>query len=312
VALLTSSTALARTPPPPRLELDWDAPQECPDREAARGAIEAALGTKTETDDMPGPAVVRVKVTQSESGRYAADIWMYDATGSGERSFEGADCAQVTQAAALIVAFALKDQDTDAATKRAQPAADHGAAASAAPADDHPNLALGARVAGDVGSLPQADAGLALVLEVWHGRLSAELAGSAWLPRTTSTGPLPPGSGGEFTLYTGAVRGCFALTSDVSRTWNLGPCAGAEAGMIAGSGVGTSISPQHSAHGFWGAGLFGFSLRYLGALPLVFGILTELGVPIHRAEWQVDDLGRVFQPSVVVGRASLGMSWQFL
>lgn len=303
VVFLTSATALALGPSPPRFELYWHAPAECLDRDAARNAIEAALGTKTSASG--SQAVVRVKIAQTENGRFAADIWMYDPKGSGERSLEGADCPQVAQAVVLIVAFALKaDHDAGSATTQTQTEERRDPQIA-----DRTRFSIGVRAAGDIGSLPKPDAGFALVLEARNERLSAEIALSAWLPRASYNGPVP-GSGGEFALYTGALRGCFDLLSAQGRAWSLGPCAGAEAGMTSGNGIG--FKGHSSAHEPWGAGLFGLSLRYLGALPLALGIRAELGLPVYRPAWQIDNFGTViFQPSALVGRASLDVSWQF-
>lgn len=309
VALLTASTSYGDRPPVPRFALEWDAPAGCLDRAAAQRAIEGALGAKPSTG---GPVtVVRVKIAETEAGRFAADIWMYDATGSGERTLEGSVCVQVAQAAALIVAFALETGREAGATgkKEAHPSEASQGAGSEAPAGRSLSLAVGAWVTGDVGSLPQADAGLALVLEGRHRRLSAEAIGSAWLPQTALTATAAT-SGGDFALYTGALRGCVDLLPAERPGVKLGPCAGAEVGMTSGSGVGLSTGKTRRV--FWGAGLFGLSLRYLGFLPLAFGMVAELGVPMHRAAWQIDDVGTVFQPTVVIGRASLGVSWQFL
>jgi hypothetical protein len=80
--------------------------------------------------------------------------------------------------------------------------------------------------------------------------------------------------------------------------------------MTTGSGVG--LSAPNRQQELWAAGLFGFSLRYLGVWPFALGLLTELGVPIRRPTWQIDNFRTVFEPSLVIGRASLGVSWQFL
>jgi hypothetical protein len=307
VALLWSSNVRALGRTRPRFELDWRAPEGCLDREAARRAVEAALGTQPESSRPT--TVVRVKITATASDGFAADIWIYDPTASGERSFEGADCAQVAQAAILVIAFALNaDADASAAPPPTEPADERPSTPTKGRTRDGLGFALGVSVTGDLGSLPQPDAGITLSLGARHGALSAELEASAWLPQTIDAGPVL-GSGGKFALYTGALRGCMDLLPAKLRAWELGPCAGGEVGATSGTGVG--LSTRNTERVFWGAGLFGLSLRYLGASPLALGMLAELGVPVHRAEWQIDNFRTVFEASAVVGRTALGVSWLF-
>jgi hypothetical protein len=301
MALLTASSARARDSALPRLELHWDAPDGCLDQNSAREAIEAALGASTA--QAKTHAVVRVRISQVDENRFNADIWMYDETGGGERSFDGATCMQVAQATVMIVAFAL--DEARAAEPASQPA--DAAAESQRGERERARLGVGVRARGDIGSLPAVDAGMALVLEARYRRFGAELEGSAWLPQITYSGPVS-GSGGEFALYTGGLRGCFDLLGQ-GETWIVGPCAGAEVGMTTGSGVG--VTERRSSRVFWATGLLGTGVRFLGGAPLEVGLLAEIGVPFHRAAWQLDDFGPVFQPAPVIGGASLGLSYLF-
>jgi hypothetical protein len=301
IALVSASSARARDSALPRLELHWDAPDNCLDHDSARDAIEAALGASAA--QAKTHAVVRVRISQVDDDRWSADIWMYDETGGGERSFDGATCTQVAQAAVMIVAFALDE------TRAAEPASQSADSAAVPKHDEHDRarFGVGVRARGDIGSLPAVDAGMALVLEARYRRFGAEVEGSAWLPQITYSGPVS-GSGGEFALYTGGLRGCFDLLGH-GATWIVGPCAGAEAGMTTGSGVG--VTERRSSRVFWATGLLGTGLRFLGGAPLEVGLLAEIGVPFHRAAWQLDDFGPVFQPAPVIGRASLGLSYLF-
>ena len=273
------------------------------DRDAARNAIEAAIGPSAA--QAKTHAVVRVASRRSTTrDRWSADIWMYDETGGGERSFDGATCMQVAQADG----DGRRIRAGRSACERRRRAAVRRRAARVAAHGDHERtrFGIGVRARGDIGSLPALDAGMALVLEARYRRFGAELEGSAWLPQITYSGPVS-GSGGEFALYTGGLRGCFDLLG--TGTWSLGPCAGAEAGMTTGSGVG--LTERRSSRVFWATGLFGAGVRFLGGSPLELGLLAEMGVPFHRAAWQLDDFGPVFQPSPVIGRASLGLSYLF-
>jgi hypothetical protein len=305
LALAALPTSLARAQTTSRFELEWSVPAGCLDRESARAAIDDALDASGAA--YHAPAVVRVTITEASSGRWNADIWMYDATGSGERSFEGTSCEQVAQAAALIVALAIATAPEIEPADAKMPRSPERAATSGAA--DRVRVTAGARWLGDLGSLPEPDLGLGIVVSLQYRRARAEGDASAWLPRTARDG-LVADSGGRFSLYAGALRGCIdLLRSAGDAALTLGPCAGAEAGVMVGRGFGLAVRRAKGV--FWGAGFLGLSARYLGAAPLWMGFLGELGLPFHRAAWQVDDVRTVFRPAPVVARVALGVGWLF-
>jgi hypothetical protein len=303
VCVMRGSLALAQVPAASKLELEWHAPSGCLDRETARAAIDRALSLSAVV--RVAPAVVHVTIGAADSERWDAEIWMYDAHGSGERSVVGTSCLEVAQATVLIVALAL------ASTPELEPATPRAGAASSQQSDRNRNrlrFAASVRVAGDTGSLPKADLGFGLTLGMEAGRARAEADLGLWLPRTASDG-LAADSGGRLFLYGATLRGCYDLLRASAGAFRLGPCASAELGATLGRGLGLAVRRTRSV--FWGASLLGLSARYFGAAPLWFGLLAELGLPWHRASWSVEDVGTVFQPSVLVGRMSLGVGWLF-
>ena len=296
-----------------RLQLEWQAPEGCMDREAARAAIDAALGAPAPATDSAPPRgaralppsdarpVARVRIAQLDDGRWNADIWMYGARGSGERSFEGASCANVAEAAALIVAMAL-----DAAREP-----ERGAVPSEAPDPDLARTATrffaGLRAAFDVGSLPEPSAGAGLAFGVEHGAWRAELEGTAWLPQIARGAP-PARVGGRFGLFTLGLRGCVDVLPGAA-VLQLGPCLGGEAGLATGRGVDIS-DPETNEH-LWAAALGGLSLRYAGRSRLGFALLVEAGVPLRRPTWEIEEFSEVFRAEPVLGRAALTAAWLF-
>ena len=301
-ALVTwPARALAAEPAASRLRLEWHAPAGCPDREQAYAAIAAALGKPLPARETP--AVVRVQIAQREDGRWNADIWMYGAEGSGERSFIGASCTDVAEAAALIVAMAL---DPTAAAARGESGA---ADARAGPSTDTPaRLSAGLRLSADAGSLPEPSAGAALVFGLEHARLRAQLEAAAWLPQEARIGR-DAELGGRFGLFTGALRGCFDVLLFAADALRAGPCLAFEAGLATGRGL--DISEPGTDRDLWAAALGGVSLRHVGSSPVQLGLLVELGVPLHRLIWEIDDFAEVFRAAPVVGRLSLGAVWRF-
>lgn len=297
-----ASTPAATAQAPGRFELQWNAPAACPDRDSARAAIDSALGARGAVEH--AAVVVRVTVAEIAPERWTADIWMYGAAGSGERSVEATSCEQVAEAATLIVALAIAmTPDVEDSATPSEP--------TAIPPERTPyvQFTAGLRISGDVGSLPRADLGLAIVLGLQSRLWRVDAALTGWLPRDAYDGPAAA-SGGRFTLLSGGLRGCVdLLQADHPGAFSLGPCANVEAGATIGQGFGLSVHRTQSV--FWGAGLLGLALRYRVASPLWLELLTEAGLPWHRAAWQVDDVGTVFRPSAVVGRASFALGWAF-
>jgi hypothetical protein len=291
------ATADERTPS--RLQLEWQAPPGCLDRDAARTAIESAPGASSRARG--AKVVARVRIARLPDGRWNADIWMYGAQGSGERSFAGASCAHVAEAAALIVAMALAPAEE---AERAQtPAPSPGAAAASTPT----RFFAGVRAAGDVGSLPEASAGAGLALGVEHGALRGELEALAWLPQVARSAG-PERVGGRFGLFTAGVRGCVDALPGAGAL-QLGPCLGGEAGLATGRGEDIT-DPETSEH-LWAAALLGASLRHLGPSNLRLSLLVEAGVPLRRPPWGIPGFPDVFRASPVLGRASLTVAWLF-
>ena len=304
LAAAASANGTAYAEATTQFDLQWHVPEGCPKRDAARDIIDQALGD-------PGAAgrsriVVRVTITELERERWNADIWLYGAAGSGERSVAGASCAQVAQAAALIVALAIaatpgsEHQAATAPNTRAQSAS-----------NERTSYTLGAAIVADFGSLPrpQPDPGVAIELGVQSARLRAELALATWLPRSVNDDALT-GSGGDFNLLAGAVRGCLdVLALPDEHALRVGPCLGVEVGTVIGRGFG--LSKRQTTIAFWGLGSLGLAVNYLGWAPLRVGGLGELGVPAHRPAWHVDGSSTIFRAPGAVARISFAVGWMF-
>lgn len=263
-------------------------------REAAQAALERAIGGERREW-----AVARVTIREDAPSEWSADLWLYGAAGGGERTIHGTSCQQIAQAAILIVALAFEAGSDAAALESTAPATE---------VSTPVHFGVGARAGLDVGSLPKPDLGFALTLALEYGRLRVEFEGSAWLPRTSALGPTPD-SGGNFSLFTGGVRACWNALR-VTTPYALGPCAGVELGGTYGRGIG--VSHREDRLIFWGAGLVGAVVRYQRIPSFWIGLSAELGVPVHRPEWQFKGYSTVvFQPSPVLGRLSLSTGWMF-
>ena len=297
-AAAQASVARADDRGAPALQLQWEAPAGCPDRDAARAAIEAALGSQRGA--RTSAVVARVRIARLADCVWHAELWMYGARGSGERSLKGRSCAHVAEATALVIAMTLdvSDEERGGPPSPAQPGT-----RAAPPA---PRFSLGVRATADAGSLPAPTAGAGVALGIELGALHAAVELTAWLPQFEA-GAVQPGPGGRFGLWTAGARGCFVLLG--FGALQLGPCLGAEVGVATGRGVGIS-EPDTDEH-VWLAGLGGLSLRHAGTSPLAVELALAAGVPLRRPTWEIEALAEVFRAAPVFGRAGLSLSWRF-
>ncbi len=93
--------------------LVWSAPAECPDSDTVASYVEQDVG-----EIAYGPTALRARgtVSQSSDARYSVLLEFY--TGgeqTSKRSLEGGSCQAVSQAAALVVALAIRAQVTPSA-----------------------------------------------------------------------------------------------------------------------------------------------------------------------------------------------------
>src|SRR4051812_9807234 len=102
----------------PIVELTWNAPAGCPDREEALGEIRALLAHHHEPDERPE---ARVDIRRTDAGRF--EVMMQTRTGDlvSERRFDGATCEHVVRAATFIIALSMDPVGVAAAASSPPP-----------------------------------------------------------------------------------------------------------------------------------------------------------------------------------------------
>jgi hypothetical protein len=259
------------------------------------------------TRDAVGPYHLRLVITDREGG-------------IRERRVDGATCAEVAGAAAVILALA-SDDDAPAPAAPAPippppitlPRSTSRSVASAPPVIAPAALDVSSPRVWDVAviggvdftSLPGPAPGFGVDVGLGVGANRLELRAMAWLPER-ATLPSRAAVGGDIALYAGALRYCRML---VQGRIDLGPCAGFEAGAFVASGVGV-VTPT-SASGPWLAP----ELALLGAAHLDprIALTIELDglVVLARDRFLVTAAGQVFQPPPVTARAIVGLRVRF-
>jgi hypothetical protein len=310
-------TARAEAP----FDLEWSAPEGCPDRAQVVRRVEEIVG--------PHPRARRkvsarawISSVANAAPRYRMELWLGE--GAAARTMNGDDCARLAEAAALVIAL---DIDPDALSREDKPPepaesppppppepaprapkrpARRPPATPAAPEEPRFEAGLGARVVVDAGSLPRPALGLGLVLDVARGPLAFELQGTGYFKRFTVDGPRQGAGGAYVALGTLGAMGCWrGLESALA--WRA--CAGGEIGRESTRGV-NIVRPGASA-GLWSAFSAMLHVRAWPRLAMSPVAAVVIGHPLSAASVQIEGFGPVFQPSEVFFRLILGAEAKF-
>jgi hypothetical protein len=311
IACVAASKNALALGPVKGVDLVWIAPPECPDEASAKRAIEGYLGHRPL--DAFKPLTVQVEITSVANGRFRGAL-AFGGESGGDRRFEGGTCERVSEAAALIVALTL--DPVEVATHMQPPRAIESRMAGSVEkmrgSEDNTKaprrFTLGLQTAGDVGSLPDPTLGAGFLVGLDWARASMAIDFTSWVARRAFRGPTPE-SGGELSLTTVSLRGCFAPFSAPVAATRLDVCARAEGGIAGGRGFG--IVEPGSSHVPWAAGFVGLTVRSPNPSPLGVWLSIEGGLTVSRPRFFIEDFGRVFEASAVLARALLGVAWTF-
>jgi len=271
--------------------VSWSAPPECPDAAAVEDYVAQDVGPIAD-----GPTVVRARgsVSQSADARYSVVLEL-DTGGAhpSTRSLEGGSCQAVSQAAALLVALAIRAQAAPVINRVAS------TPPPVAPTPrSHERPFASAAVIADLGSLPAPTVGLG----VSGGATFSGLRFEPWLayfaPRTSST-PASAEIGARFALGSAGARVCAPFPR--SELW-LAPCVGGGVDWIRAGGFGARVPRDASTLDalLTAAVLLGWDIS-----PIISARLEITGMlPLARPEYDVSELNGV---SVVSRRAPVAL-----
>jgi len=187
------------------------------------------------------------------------------------------------------------------------------AAARRSPAPEPPragppptSIAIAAFGMVDQGSMPSAALGIGGAIAWMSGRARVE-AGAASLPASTASVTADGSRGGHFQLAMAQLRVCYDILP--AGLFSLSPCAAGEVGSMAATGFGVQ-APSSGTALFVAAGP-----GILGAIRLgdafALRVTADLGLVFTRAQFVLDQVGAVHQPSVFAGSAALGGEIRF-
>jgi hypothetical protein len=302
-------------------QLSWHAHASCPDAAWAEQRIRDHLGRRAPGDTSEA-LHAKVELTRRR-GRFALELHTSRSTTHGTRSLSGTSCAELAEAAVLIIVLAI-DQAEDVAKEPSEP--NPSPPTPSSPASDTekppglrpsavaraksplPDRAY-ARLSGlaDVGSLPRASWGGALAGGIVLGGFRLELSAAWWQAQSSRARP-----GVRVGRLSGLARACH---DSLSRTRvSLGPCLGLSLAVDTAEGLGqpetrrtrnlvpaAEISPR-------------LRVRMTGRLWLTLS--PELHIPLKRYRFVTLDTSTgqttsLHTPSPVSGGANLGVEVRF-
>jgi len=285
----------------------WQAPSECPDESALSRYVD-----QTVADAGQGPLSVRASgsVSKSADGRYVASLELD--TGGAQpsvRSLDGRDCEAVSQAAALLIALAVRARVAPAppAPPPVPPPAPPPVELPPPPPPPPgaPRLFLSLAPVVDVGSLPSASPGLGVGVGVRAAGVRAELGAAYFTPHSASVAGSPE-KGAELSLVTFGARACLPWGTGA---WQLGPCLGAGGSRMHGEGFGAREPRSGTAWGLelTAAGLASWEISSTISL----GLSAGAALPLARPEFVIDDAGSVHRRDSLSGRFALSLDIYF-
>jgi hypothetical protein len=293
IGVLGAVATIARAAAP-AVDLTWNAPPDCPDREVVVNEISRLLGG-TQPDR---PLPVQAAASQLADGRWS----MYLSTPAGERSFEGDSCARLADATAVIIALMIVP-----ATDPPPPALTAAAPLPSPVAPSSRRFQILIRPEGSVlgGPLPNASPGLGLAAGVRSGRLRLEVNG-AWGGPSQQVN-LPDGAGAVFSMTVrGGVTGCW---TPWSQRVEVDACLGAQTGPLNGHGVG--VATPETVQTWWVGLSAGGALAY----PLTDWALLRLdisaGYSPNQAKFIIEGVDEVHQVAAWTASAGVGVEARF-
>lgn len=331
---LFALVAAARGP----VELQWRAPQGCPDHAHVAARVDALLGP---VDPQGEAAIAAVDVVAEEGGRFSALVRVGGASGGAARSIAGNSCATLADAVALVIAVHVDALAVGDATELDVKLRDDVAVptpptevvpsvgetsptitARRAPTSEAPRarppksrrfaLRGALRVGGGASflALPGVVAPLIDVGAAFHvGRARVQLDVGWQLARPARLDPPHERAGADIGLVAVALRGGWAPRV---RTVEFPVLAGVEVGDMTARGVGLSRSSNE--HGPWVALLAGAGVAWtpLPAFALVLDPALVIGV--GRQRFGARDGGGVeplYRPRTVGARVQLALEVRF-
>ena len=286
----------------PHVDVQWEAPAECPDLSAVRRRAERLLGQPLNTPRAQ-QLLARAKVHRNEAGNW--ELWLSLTANQrvAQETLVAKQCSALADATALKVALAIDPVATARAIEvvaleeKPQPklaTSPRDFAEPSAPSRAPPAEAVlttsGLRLAGGagLGLLPGVARRAALSFWLQRSQWRVELAGQGYLGGDARY-PQMPTVGANLELFSGLSRVC-----PVARAGGLEfpLCLGLELGFMRGVGFGLEI-PEKS-YSWWGAVVLGPALRLPVSEAVSLWFEADGVMPFLKPGFNVRNLGTLY------------------
>jgi hypothetical protein len=278
------------------VELDWDAPAECPNGPSVTAEVERILAGS------PGRSS-RLRV-QGTVSRTPQDKWHVELSLRGteleaKRGLEGPNCAAVAEAAALVIALAINPEvERPTPPPKPETTQESRATPPQMPTFAGPAISIGAT--GDSGTVPDGTVGLEGNFGWTLGNVHTELSGTYFLERRGTLAERDD-VGATFRLGDMSLRGCYQFARD---RLAFGPCVDVGLQWTRAQGFGPIAS--RTVSGVTPA--IGGAMGAEWLISRYFVPYARLGgvVPLARPEFAVQGMGYVHRAAVVAFRGTVG------
>jgi hypothetical protein len=248
-------------------------------------------------------------VTRGSTGQWQVELSTRMGGVEGQRSLAGANCAEVSHAAALVLALMLKPlpPPREVSTPARPPPRrlpEPRPAPAPEPAEPPAWLARAVFVAG-VGTLPGVGVGYGLHLGRAIEPLALELRGAVWLPKTAPSGELP-GAVGRF--WFGELASAVCLRAGES-WFRMDSCAGPKLLMMQARGFGVTDPGRATAR--WGAAFLEEAAVASLTSRARLRLSAELLWPFSRPAFAIQNVGEIHRPAPLSAHAALAFELSF-
>jgi hypothetical protein len=321
----TVSSTHARAQPSEPVELEWNAPAECPRLEDVQARIRKLAGARRSSIRPHAVATV----TRSGDGQFQLSLLVRTDDGSGTRKIEGKSCEALAGATAVALVLLLQSSepkeevDLDGSSPAGEepdrnPSATEEAARvveppppepQPAPQADRPRHVLVRLPAGTIGwgPVPGPSAGVTAAVGLQLERWRFLAGGTVWLDQHASRSDASQEYGGDIHRVTGQLQVCRSVAG---AQLELAPCAGLYVHHLWARGTGAHIASR-TATATWLAVALGVQARLHMTpwLAVVLGVGGE--VETSRPRLSLEDVGRVEQLLPVAATMTVGTEWMF-
>lgn len=322
----------------------WEVPEGCPAADDFRARVVANLGREVAAGEVDARLVVAKK-----GARWRVVMTVKTAAGDGERELEAASCAELAEAAALILALTIDpmagsgesgeagvaEVDREAAASDEASTEDLRKEVASLGDDEEPPLAGLRReqrdasiptpyqpvdvdvrfrllVGGDLGTLPEAAPGIGGAIEIALGKWSGDVGVQTFAAQDALMPEEPMPKGAHVGMTSVVARACYA---DGPRRWRAGGCLGGDLMFIRSVGFNLD-APQPESTDPAGGPQLGvmFSLRLVGPLALRADVASTFQVVrrIQTSGAPPDVEVLLHDPNLLVWRGFVGVeaAWE--